>query len=61
MPVLSVKPPIPFTDNIILRPFAEPAPSRTIALVWRSSSPMGGFLRKFAGSLKVRPASLLKP
>jgi LysR family hydrogen peroxide-inducible transcriptional activator len=61
MPVLSVKPPIPFTDNIILRPFAEPAPSRTIAIVWRSSSPMGGFLRKFAGSLKVRPASLLKP
>jgi len=61
MPVLSVKPPIPFTDNIVLRPFAEPAPSRTIALVWRSSSPMGGFLRKFAKSLVVKPASLLKP
>ena len=61
MPVLSVKPPIPFTDNVVLRPFAEPAPSRTIALVWRSSSPMRGFLRKFAKSLKVKPASLLKP
>lgn len=61
MPVLSVKPPIPATENIALRPFAEPAPSRTIALVWRNSSPMGGFLRKLAECLKVKPASLLEP
>ncbi len=61
MPVLSVKPPIPFTDNIVLRPFETPAPSRTIALVWRSSSPMGGFLQKLAESLKVSPALLLEP
>ena len=61
MPVLSVKPPIPSTDNIALRPFEAPAPSRTIALVWRSSSPLGGFLRKLAESLKVSPASLLEP
>ncbi len=61
MPVLSVKPPIPSTDNIALRPFASPAPSRTIALVWRSSSPLGGFLRKLAESLKLKPALLLEP
>ena len=61
MPVLSVKPPIPPTDNIALRPFKSPAPSRTIALVWRSSSPLGDFLRKLADSLKVKPASLLEP
>ena len=61
MPVLSVKPPIPLTPNIVLRPFAEPAPSRTIALVWRSSSPLGDFLRELAESLKVKPASLLEP
>jgi LysR family hydrogen peroxide-inducible transcriptional activator len=61
MPVLSVKPPIPATENIVLRPFAEPAPNRTIALVWRNSSPLGGFLRKLAKCLKVKPASLLKP
>ncbi len=61
MPVLSVKPPIPSTDTIALRPFASPAPSRTIALVWRSSSPLGGFLRKLAESLKVNPALLLEP
>ncbi len=61
MPVLSVKPPIASTENIALRPFNAPAPSRTIALVWRSSSPLGGFLRKLAESLKVKPASLLEP
>jgi LysR family hydrogen peroxide-inducible transcriptional activator len=61
MPVLAVKPPIPSTPNIALRPFAEPAPSRTIALVWRSSSPLGDFLRELAESLKVKPASLLEP
>lgn len=61
MPVLAVKPPIPSTDNIVLRPFNPPTPSRTIVLVWRSSSPLGGFLRKLADSLKVKPVSLLEP
>jgi LysR family hydrogen peroxide-inducible transcriptional activator len=61
MPVLAVKPPIPATDNIALRPFAPPAPSRTIALVWRGSSPMGGFLRELAASLTVAPELLLEP
>jgi len=61
MPVLSVKPPIPATDNIALRPFETPAPSRPIALVWRSSSPLGGFLKKLADSFKVDPSALLEP
>ena len=61
MPVLAVKPPIPLTDNIALRPFEAPAPSRTIALVWRSSSPLGDFLRKLAESFKAIPPSLLEP
>jgi LysR family hydrogen peroxide-inducible transcriptional activator len=61
MPVLAVKPPIAATGNISLRPFKEPAPSRTIALIWRSSSPLSNFLRELAGSLQVRPGSLLKP
>ena len=41
MPVLSVKPPIPETHNLALRRFESPPPSRTIALVWRRSSPLG--------------------
>ena len=61
MPVLAVKPPIPKTDNISLRPFSAPAPSRTIVLVWRSSSPLGPFLRQLAEHLRVKPASLLEP
>jgi len=61
MPVLAVKPPIPKTDNISLRPFSAPAPSRTIVLVWRNSSPLGPFLRQLAEHLKVKPASLLEP
>lgn len=61
MPVLSVKPPVASTDNIALRPFVSPAPSRTIALVWRSSSPLGGFLRKLAKSLKLDPSLLVEP
>lgn len=61
MPVLAVKPPTPTTDNIALRPFKAPVPNRTIALVWRSSSPMGEFLRKLATSLKLDPKLLLEP
>ena len=61
MPVLAVKPPIPETGNIALRSFAQPAPSRTIALVWRSSSPMGDFLRQLAPVLKVDSRKLLEP
>ena len=60
MPVLSIKPPIPATPNIALRPFTPPAPSRTIALVWRSSSPLGPFLEELADSFKVKPDALLE-
>jgi len=59
MPVLSVKPPVASTDNIAIRPFSPPVPSRTIALVWRNSSPKGDFLREMAVSLNVRPEMLL--
>ena len=61
MPVLSVKPPIPSIDNIALRSFDPPSPSRTIALVWRNSSPLDGFLRELADSLKLDPELLLEP
>ncbi|MDX1379577.1 MAG: LysR substrate-binding domain-containing protein [Xanthomonadales bacterium] len=59
MPLLAVKPPIAQTAHMVLRPFAPPAPSRTIALVWRRSSALGDFYRELAGSLKV-PAEELK-
>jgi len=61
MPLLAVKPPIAPTPNVVVRRFAEPAPSRTIAMVWRSSSALSGFLREFAQSLKSLPPKLLEP
>jgi LysR family hydrogen peroxide-inducible transcriptional activator len=60
MPLLSVKPPIAATPNVVVRRFADPAPSRTIAMVWRSSSALSGFLREFAQSLKSLPPKLLE-
>jgi len=60
MPLLAVKPPIAPTPNVVVRRFAEPAPSRTIAMVWRSSSALSNFLREFAQSLKALPPKLLE-
>ena len=59
MPILAVKPPIAASKNVVVRRFAEPVPKRTIAMVWRSSSALSGFLREFADRLKVLPPELL--
>ena len=59
MPLLAVKPPIAATHNVVIRRFEEPVPKRTIAMVWRSSSALSGFLREFADRLKVLPPELL--
>lgn len=61
MPILAVKPPIAATANVAISRFADPAPSRTIALVWRSSSALSAFIRDLAVCLKALPADLLKP
>lgn len=61
MPLLAVKPPIAATGNVVIRSFRKPAPSRTIALVWRSSSAISKFLKELAVSLKDLPPDLLKP
>jgi LysR family hydrogen peroxide-inducible transcriptional activator len=61
MPLLSVKPPIATTAHVVLRPFSPPAPSRTVALVWRGSSALSAFLREFAQTLGDLPPELLQP
>lgn len=61
MPILAVKPPIAATENIVIRHFEHPAPSRTIALVWRGSSALAGFLRELVTTLKELPPKLLQP
>jgi LysR family hydrogen peroxide-inducible transcriptional activator len=60
MPMLSVKPPIAQTSNLITKQFASPAPSRTIAMVWRNSSALSDFLRELADCFRTLPPDLLK-
>ncbi len=39
--------------ELSIRPFAQPAPKRTIALVWRRRSPFGSALRQLAMTVRV--------
>ncbi len=59
MPKLAVMPPIAETDNLITRPFAGQSPSRTIALVWRSSSALGSFHLELARIFRELTEKLL--
>lgn len=59
MPKLAVMPPIAATENLVTRPFADKAPSRTIALVWRNSSALGSFHLELAKMLRELTQDLL--
>lgn len=59
LPTLSVKPPVPRSDNIRLLDFeGEDRPSRRIAMAWRRSSAMTGFLEQLAEQFKRLPEAL---
>lgn len=61
LPTLSVKPPVPRSDNIRLLDFSgTDRPSRRIAMVWRRSSAMNGFLEQLAQEFKRLPHDLFK-
>ncbi len=61
LPTLSVKPPVPRSDNIRLLDFeGEDRPSRRIAMVWRRSSAMTGFLEQLAEQFKRLPEKLFE-
>ena len=60
LPMLAVKPPVPASGDMHLLPFRDPPPARRLALVWRKSSAMGGFLRELAQVLRELPAGLLQ-
>lgn len=51
LPALSVHEPIAPSPNIRLVPFRDPPPSRKIALVWRKSSALDGFLLQIADAI----------
>lgn len=60
LPMLAVKPPVARSENIHLLGFrADKQPSRRIAMVWRRSSAMSGFLENLAGLFKQLPGDLL--
>lgn len=60
LPTLAVKPPMAHPDNLRLVPFRQPAPSRRLAMVWRRSSALGGFLRRLAQVFADLPADVLE-
>jgi LysR family hydrogen peroxide-inducible transcriptional activator len=52
LPELAVHEPVPAYDGLALLRFTAPAPSRRIAMVWRTSSGLGEFLPKVAEALR---------
>jgi LysR family hydrogen peroxide-inducible transcriptional activator len=40
------------TKALRVRPFADPAPGRTIGLVWRKLSPLAAALRQISATLR---------
>lgn len=61
LPMLAVKPPVSPSENIRLLEFGNPPPTRRLALAWRKSSAMGGFLHQLAEVLRDLPPGLLDP
>lgn len=61
MPMLSIKPPLASTENLVTRPFRQPGPKRTIAMVWRKSSALADFLEELADIFAGIDPALLAP
>ena len=61
LPTLAVRPPVARSPNIHLLGFSDSHPSRRIAMVWRKSSAMSGFLQVFAQVFRELPPGLFQP
>jgi LysR family hydrogen peroxide-inducible transcriptional activator len=59
LPSLAVQPPVARSENIHLLSFTDSRPSRQIAMAWRRSSAMAGFLTCLAEVFRELPAGLL--
>jgi LysR family hydrogen peroxide-inducible transcriptional activator len=60
LPTLAVKPPVARAPNVHLIEFrGNHPPSRRIAMLWRKSSAMAGFLTQLADVFRELPAALL--
>ena len=58
LPTLAVKPPVSNSAEIRLVPFRDPPPSRRVAMAWRRSSAMSGFLLQLAQAFRELPPGL---
>ena len=61
LPALAVEPPVPASPGIVLREFADPAPSRSVALVWRPSSVYAELLPEIAATLRGLRVGRVRP
>ncbi len=61
LPILATQPPVAQAEGVRLVAFRKPVPHRKIAMLWRSSSPLGSVLVELAGILRKLPPKLLRP
>ncbi|MGH8028026.1 MAG: LysR substrate-binding domain-containing protein [Pseudoxanthomonas sp.] len=61
LPTLAIKPPVARSQNIHLLGFSDSHPSRQIAMLWRRSSAMAGFLLELSKVFSELPAELFAP
>lgn len=61
LPALAVQAPVAQSPNVDLIAFADPAPSRRIAMLWRKSSAMTPFFEALAAIVRDLPATLFDP
>ncbi len=61
LPTLAIKPPVAQSQNIHLLGFSDSHPSRRIAMLWRRSSAMSGFLLELSRVFSALPADLFSP
>lgn len=59
LPALAVQPPVAHPPSIRLLGFSDSRPSREIAMFWRRSSAMAGFLMRLADTFRDLPPALL--
>jgi LysR family hydrogen peroxide-inducible transcriptional activator len=60
MPALTVHAPSPVSPSIQLIPFADPAPHRRIAFVWRRTSALAAFLHALVPLIQNVPSAMLR-
>jgi LysR family hydrogen peroxide-inducible transcriptional activator len=60
LPTLAIKPPVARSQNIHLLGFSDSHPSRQIAMLWRRSSAMAGFLLELSRVFSELPKELFE-